>query len=98
MGCPTGVIKQLRIGPSQGFLLWMSQDCFKMNHWKILALMFLLYLENFVSTVKGKLQYYNLTHLMKWLGISFHVHSPFIEEIEVLEASCEIFRNVIQIS
>ena len=69
-----------------------------MNNWKISALVFLLYLENFVSTVKGKLEYYNLTHLMKWLGISIHVHSPFIEDIEVLEASCETFQNVIQIS
>ena len=59
MGCQTGIIKQLayrsksRIAPL---------DCFKMSHWKISALVFLLYLENFVSTVKGKLEYYNLTH------------------------------------
>ena len=39
-------------------------DCFKMNHWKILALVFLLYLQNFVSTVKGKVVHYNLTNLM----------------------------------
>ena len=91
MGCQTGVIKQLRIGPSQGLLLWISQDCFKMNHWKILALVFLLYLQNFVSTVKGKVVHYNLTHIMKWLGISIHVHSLFIEDIEALEASCETF-------
>ena len=61
-----------------------------MNHWKILALVFLLYLD-FVPIVKGKLEYYNLTHLMKWLGISIHVHSPFIKDIEVFEASCETF-------
>ena len=62
-----------------------------MNHWKIFALVFLLYLENFVSTVKGKEEYYNLTRLMKWLGIFIHVHSPFIEAIEVFKASCEAF-------
>ena len=62
-----------------------------MDYWKLSALVFLLYLGNFASTVKGKLEYYNLAHLMNWSGISIHVHSPFIKDIET-------FQNVIQIS
>ena len=56
-----------------------------MDHCKLSALVFLLYLGNFASTVKGKLEYNNLAHLMNWLRICIHVHSPFIEDIEVLE-------------
>ena len=56
-----------------------------MDHWKLSSLVFLLYLGNFASTVKGKLQYNNLAHLMNWLGISIRVHSAFIKDIEVLE-------------
>ena len=56
-----------------------------MDHWKLSSLAFLLYLGNFASTVKGKLEYYNLAHLMNWIRISIHVHSTFIEDMGVLE-------------
>ena len=69
-----------------------------MDHWKLSALVFLLYLGNFASTVKGKREYYNFAHSIKWLGISIHMLSAFIEDIEVLEASCETFQKVIQVS